>query len=149
MPAKKNNNKDSQILSLINTVKEKRKEIENAGKHSFKTNGLFSYSDEVNSNSSKLNINVLDLNRLLNVRTFLYVMNNQHQLLNPGVDFTWCNYTFSDWVLDLNSRIMNVTIDKKKKELKILEERLDKIISPELRAEMELESLQREINEKF
>ena len=48
---------------------------------------------------------------------------------------------------NIKTRLSKLNIDKEKKNLAKLEQRLDKIISPELRAEMELAAIQKELDD--
>jgi len=50
-------------------------------------------------------------------------------------------------VADVKTRIGKVSIDKKKRQLEALETRLEKIVSPELRAEMELQAIKELLEE--
>jgi hypothetical protein len=52
-------------------------------------------------------------------------------------------HTVADWQADIQKRINKVQISKKKADLQTLEDRLDKLISPELRREMELAEIQK------
>jgi len=50
-------------------------------------------------------------------------------------------------VADVKTRIGKVSIHKKKRQLEALETRLEKIVSPELRAEMELQAIKELLEE--
>ena len=60
-------------------------------------------------------------------------------------EFTWSSFTVQQWLDDIKARINKVQIATKKKALEHLETRLNAVISPELRAEMELEAISAEL----
>ena len=57
----------------------------------------------------------------------------------------WNGFSVNDWIDDIKTRINKVQIASKKVKLEHLESRLNAIISPELRAEMELEAISAEL----
>jgi hypothetical protein len=52
--------------------------------------------------------------------------------------FTWNGFSTSDWIEDLKTRIAKIQITTTQQKLAALESRLEAVISPELRREMEL-----------
>jgi transposase len=60
-----------------------------------------------------------------------------------GVDynFTWLGFTLDEWKNDFQTRVNQISIQEKRKELAEIEARLNAIISPELKAQMELEAI--------
>ena len=60
-------------------------------------------------------------------------------------DFIWQNFSVADWLEDIKTRIDKIQIADKRKKLETLEKRLNKVVSPELRAEMELEAIEEEL----
>jgi len=59
--------------------------------------------------------------------------------------FTWGGYPVADWIDDIKLRIAKIRIETKKKRLELLESRLAAVISPELKAQMELEAIEQEL----
>ena len=59
----------------------------------------------------------------------------------------WQGFLISDWKEKIKTRINVVSLSEKKRKLELLENRLDKIISPELKAKMELAAIQDELSE--
>jgi hypothetical protein len=59
--------------------------------------------------------------------------------------FKWNGYTVKEWIGDLKMRVAQIQIKKKEDKLEQLEKRLNKIVSPEMRADMELEAIQSEL----
>ena len=60
-----------------------------------------------------------------------------------GVDykFSWLGFTTDEWKNDFVTRVNQISIQEKRKELAEIESRLNAIISPDLRAQMELEAI--------
>ena len=61
--------------------------------------------------------------------------------LGVKYSFTWLGFTVDEWESDFQTRINQISIKEKQKELKEIEARLNAIISPELKAKMELEAI--------
>lgn len=142
---------DKKTLELIAQVKAKRAAIAKAEKPSYKTNCSFSYIE--GNRGTAINIHVeTDLKKLILIAAFLTERNGSYQnvaLKILGVDkppdFTWDGFTVDEWVGDIKQRIAKIQISTEKKKLEGLEERLNKIISPEKRAELELEAIAAEL----
>jgi hypothetical protein len=60
-----------------------------------------------------------------------------------GVDynFTWLGFSVDEWKEDFQTRVNQISVQEKRKELAELESRLNAIISPELKAQMELDAI--------
>ena len=54
-------------------------------------------------------------------------------------------FSWEKWKSDIAHKINKLQISKKKQELEKLEERLNKLVSPELRAQLELQEIEREL----
>ena len=59
--------------------------------------------------------------------------------------FEWTGFPVKDWLEDIKTRIDKLQIQSKKAKLETLEKRLNKIVSPELRAQMELDAIAAEL----
>jgi hypothetical protein len=55
--------------------------------------------------------------------------------------FSWLGFTADEWKNDFVTRVNQISIQEKRKELAEIESRLNAIISPDLRAQMELEAI--------
>lgn len=136
-------NTDTQVLDLIKLAKTKKSEIAKAEKPDWKTNCSFGYNQE---SSQRVNIQTIaDVEALVSMLGFLLIQEDGHaqasEILGVPSKFKWLGFTTNEWRADLQSRINKIQISKKKKELDILEERLNKLISPELRTKIELEEI--------
>ena len=137
---------DKKTLELIKEVQRRKEEIAKAEKPAWKTNCSFSY----NEGSATLPINLQvesNIKTLVNIAAFLrdkedsYVDMAQELGVIDAPEFTWNGSPVADWISDIKSRINKVQIANKKKQLETLETRLAAIVSPELRAELELEAI--------
>jgi len=142
---------DKKTLELIAQVKAKKAAIAKAEKPAYKTNLSFSYIEGNKSSATNLNIET-DVRKLICIAAFLTERSATYSMVATkvlGVDkppeFTWDGYTVDDWIGDLKLKITKIQIVAEKKKLEALEERLNKIISPEKRAELELEAIANEL----
>ena len=141
---------DKKTLELIAQVKSKKDAIAKAEKPSYKTNCSFSYIEGVRSSATNIHVET-DIKKLICMAAFLVDRNAGYQTTAKilGVDkppeFTWDGSSVEEWVGDIKQRIAKIQISSEKKKLEALEERLNKIISPEKRAELELEAIASEL----
>lgn len=137
---------DKKTLALIDAIKKQKQEIAKAEKPNWKTNCVFSFSgfrDGPPSVNLHVENNIATLVRIASV-----VIDAEASYKNAakaiGVEapeFLWCGSPAADWLEDVTTRVNRVQIGDKKAKLEMLEARLNKIISPALRAEMELEDI--------
>lgn len=143
------NNTDQKTLDLIKEVNRRKEEIAKAEKPNWTTNCSFSYLE---GSANVVNLHVCkDVREMINIAAFLVEKQKSYEeavkmlgVVDPP-DFKWCGFSVKDWIGDLKMRIGKVQIESKKKKLATLEERLNKIISPELRAQMELDAIAAEL----
>jgi hypothetical protein len=137
------NTADKLVQDLIALAKSKKEEISKAEKPNYKTNCTFRYNPEA---PASINIQVCaDVDQLVSILGFLLAQesnfNEAAKRLGVEATFRWLGFTLADWQADLHCRITKIHITKKKHELEVIENRLDKLISPELRRQMELEEI--------
>lgn len=139
---------DAKTLELIKEVNRQKKEIASAEKPQYITNCNFSYTE---NGANIINIHVeADVKNLIKIAAFLSMQEKAYADAAKvlGVDsppFTWGAFTVKDWISDLRMRLNKLQIASKRKKLETLETRLNSIISPELRAQMELEAIAEEL----
>lgn len=139
---------DAKTLKLIKAVEKQKEEISKAEKPNWATNCSFSYTERQND---AINIHVeSNIRNLVCIAAFLKDKEKSYKEAAEalGVDapsFTWGGHTVADWLEDLKLRINKIQIGAKKKKLEDLEKRLNAIISPELKAERELEAIESEL----
>jgi len=144
---------DKKTLELIDLVKRQKAEIARLEKPSFKTNCSFTYIEGTKSNAVNIHVET-DVRKLISMAAFLLNQEENYKETAKllGVenipDFSWDGYPVAEWIEDLKTRINKVQIGAKRKKLEALEDRLKKIISPELQAELELEAIAGELGQK-
>lgn len=138
---------DEITLKLIDQIKQQKIEISKAERPNWKTSCSFSFTDKT---SDAINIHVESkIEKLVNIVAFLlereHYYDEAKKLLKVETNFKWQGYTLVDWVEDIETRINKIQISSKKKKLESLEARLNSIISPELKAQLELEEISKEL----
>lgn len=139
---------DQKTLELLAEVKRRKEEIADAERPNFKTNLSFRYHPD----SNHINLRVLkDLQKILSIASFLIGQRDHYERAAAmfGVEAPpceWENFSVDDWLADLSTLANRCVLNKKRDQLKKMEARLDKIISPEKRRELELEAIEKELN---
>ena len=136
---------DEKVLELIKKVEEKRNSITKSSRPRYKTNCTLNISRK-NYNIQSIN----DVELLVTIYAELLIKSNFYNQakteLNVDIDFVYDGYILNDWKHDIQARINKIKIQEEKKKLKLLEDKLDKLKSTELRAELELQSIEEELN---
>lgn len=147
--SKKADTQDATTLKLIDEVNKRKAEIAKIEKPSWATNCSFPL-DEENSNSKKALHVVSDVRTLVGYASRLLAGERAYKDAAKalGVDapaYTWGGFSVADWIADIKLRIDQIQIATKKEKLEALENRLNAIITPELRREMELKAIAAEL----
>lgn len=142
---------DKKTQDLIKEVNKRKAEIAKLERPNYKTNCTFTYIE--GNLTGLINIHVeSDVKKLVSIAGFVLDQRESFRRaaeklqIDRVPDFTWNGFSIEDWLNDIQTRINKIQISTKKKNLETLEERLNKIISPELRAEMELEAIAGELS---
>lgn len=135
---------DAKVKELFKIVQQKKLAIEKAEKPCWQTSGTFGYSS--NSAHDRTNIQTItDTRKIVDMYSFLIDRQEKSekaaQELGVTYSFSWLGFKVDEWKSDFQTRINQIMIQEKRKEFAELEARLNAIISPELRAEMELEAI--------
>lgn len=135
---------DELVKELFDSVQEKKLAIEKAERPCWETSGNFGYS--ANSGHDRVNIQtVTDVRKLVEMYAFLIDREEKSESAakDLGVEykFTWLGFSVDEWKNDFQTRVNQISIQEKRKELSEIESRLNAIISPELKAQMELEAI--------
>lgn len=136
---------DEKVQLLFDKLQAKKAEVENAMKPQYVTGGQFRYSESM---SAPIDIvTVRDERKLVEILTFLKERSEKYasasEELGVEANFTWLGFTVEEWTIDLKTRVSILQLAKRKAELKELEERVNAIVSPELRRKMEVEALEK------
>lgn len=135
---------DERVLALFKKLQAKKAEIAQAERPSFITGGQFRYSESM---SNVIDITtVRDERKLVEIYAFLTEREKSHSVaaeaLGVSTNFTWLTFTKEEWFSDLKTRVNILQIAKRKAEYAELEKKVNAIMSPELRAQMELDALE-------
>lgn len=141
---------DLRVLQLIREVKQRNQEIARLDKPNWLTNCSFSY---VEGSNQTINLHVeQDVRRLVDIAGFLLVRGDAYNRaatelgLASFPPFTWNGFPVAEWLEDIKTRIGKLQISVKRKSLEDAERRLNAIMSPDLRAELELEAITKDLN---
>lgn len=138
-------NLDEQVQQLFEIAKEKKKRIAIAERPNWKTNCAFRYN---NDSSQSINLQVcVDKDVFVSILAFLKSKVEYHNIaakeLGVKSTFSWGGFSYEDWLADIKARITKIDITTEKKELEVIEGRLSKLISPELKTKLEIEEITR------
>lgn len=141
---------DEQILALIAEVSKRKAEIAKLEKPNWKTNCSFCYTEGSLQGATNLHVEY-DITKLVKIAGFLLsqertFLDAQKALGTLGYKFSWGGFTVEEWVEDIRTRIEKLSITAKRKKLEELESRLNVIITPELKAKLELEAIAAELS---
>lgn len=143
-----NKNIDAKVLELFNKVKEKQKKIAKNEKVNWETNCSFGFNYETVNDRINLQVTT-DLVKLVDAYIFLKtkICNWQEacESLGVKVPLKWLGYAPGDWQKDIKTRINQLQLNQERNELKVLEARLDSLITVDQRREMELEAITKEL----
>lgn len=140
---------DEKIDQLLATVKTQRAEVdstEKVAKRPWETNCSFHPVQA----SAPINIQTASMDMVHHIMAELLVKHNASgaaaELLGiPAVAPRYSGFTFEQWTADLQKRVAVITLNEKRKKFDEMEERLNKLVSPEKRREMELAALEAEL----
>jgi hypothetical protein len=141
---------DKTTLALIAEIKRRRAEIAKADRPQWLTNAAFSFVEGTLSQVIHLRV-VTNIRDLIIIAAFLKEREARYAdaAKELGVEsppaFAWNGFSVSDWYEDLKTRIAKIQIATKQQKLAALESRLEAVISPELRREMELAQIAEEL----
>jgi hypothetical protein len=138
------------VLAMLEKVQQKKNEIKAASKKPvWKTNCTIGYDPK--SVAGRINIMTrTDLQEIVDMYAFLLqradYLKRAAEQLGVEVDLTYMGYTIADWCHDLKARADQLSIEAKKRELDELDKRVNKLVTPDQRREMELEVLKAELD---
>ena len=145
----KTDKNDERALKLLTVLKEKKEKVEKLSKPQYQTNMTF-YYPFVNKN---VNLHVCnDENTLIEYYTYISSTiidrtNAKRDLLDDeeAEAVILDGFTLEQWRTDFKTKLGVINIRKEKESLKIMEEKINNMISPEKRTELELELMEREL----
>ena len=139
--------RDERVLALFEKLQSKKAEVANAERPVYVTGGQFRYSESVGTSVDIMTVR--DERKLVEILVFLKDRSERYPVaceeLGVEAEFKWLGFTYDEWKQDLKTRVSVLQIAKRKAELKELEARVNAVMTPELRAELELKALEAEI----
>lgn len=150
---KKKESPDDKITQLLDLVEQQKADIAEAERPVFRTNRTFSFVDGDLSKSVNLAV-VSDVGQLLKMAAHVSASAYAYKLVVGMIlgeeetppKFTWNGFSDADWLHDIKLRVSQIRLKAQREKLQVMEERLDKIISPERRRELELAAIERELS---
>lgn len=145
--------KDELVEELFDKIQKQKKAIAETENPRYKTNRMWTYI-EGDLNKSVNLATVQDVSILLKMAAQLRAASRAYSIeaatILPNVDdvpaFTWNGYSLTDWIHDISARIQQVRVKVQRDKLAALEARLEKVVSPERRRELELEAIRKELS---
>lgn len=127
------NKNDDRVLQLKKIVDEKKQELKTVKRFTPLTNCVLSLDGQ------NYNLNILQLDDL----EFLLVKLNMYlrSANDLDIDLHISGYSITDWMTDIKSKMEIFEYKKKESELKVLEVKLDKMLSDEKKTELELDEI--------
>ncbi len=142
---------DSKINDLFNVLNAKKQQVEaaeSASTRKWKTNGVF--PPVFDSSTRGINIQTQSAPNLIGLLSDLLIRDRAAQeaaeMMGAEYDGKWGGYTIAEWVEDFKTRVAKIQLVTRKAELVDLEKRLDAIVSPEQRRELELEAITKSLS---
>ena len=135
---------DEKVKELFQIVQSKKLAVEKAERPCWLTAGTFGYS--ANSAHDRTDFRtVTDVRKIVDMLAFLIDRKEKSEKAAQelGVDhnFTWLGFTVDEWKSDFQTRVNQISIQEKRRELAEMESRLNLVLTPELKAEMEVDAI--------
>jgi hypothetical protein len=140
------NSKDELIDSLVQKTQAKKAEIEKLSKPTWLTNAAFK-----GENNYNVNIKVVDnVKQLVEILAYIIGKENDFNaanlILNTNEKFDFLGFPVESWVNDIKARIDMINISVKKKELNLIEQQLDSLVSKERKEELLLQQILKQLD---
>ena len=143
-------NIDDKIVELIKVVEKQKEEVaetEKNSKRGWKTNCSLS----IVGFPQPLNLQTASIEQVVKAYGILLTLTNNIESaardLSVSTQNTYEGFSVSDWVEDFKKRVAMIELKAKKDKLNTLETRLNGIVSPEIRRQMELETIMKELGQ--
>ncbi len=145
---------DKIVQDLFSKVQEKKKEVSKAQeKPNWKTNCSFSYRKD-SSPHERINLQTqTDVESLIEVLAFLMDKQESYERACTSLQiegkFKWFGFSVEEWKSDIQTRIDRISLNKKIEDLKLLETRLNALVSKELRDQMEIAEITKALDSQL
>ena len=143
---------DTTVRGLWDTVAKRKAEISEIESSKWVTNCVFNIRGGSSNVSDVINIQTLSkVEDVIRVAAVLIRVQDAFEkaakALGEKTKFSHQGYSAEQWMQDFKTRIQKIRLGEKRKKLKELELRLDGLLSPELKRQLELERVAKEIEE--
>lgn len=143
------NTNDVKATRLLELIKKERQEINEIERPQWKTDCTF--NDPWNTGKS-FNLHTLnDVKKIQELLAFLlgqtFRYNESATLLGlEKSDYKWTGFTNEQWLHDFKLRVAKIQIGARKDKLSRMEATLETILSPEMKARLALEEIEKEFS---
>jgi hypothetical protein len=139
---------DSKITLLFEDLRKKKAEVE-ADEKEIKKSWITNCSIQTEFSQMPVNITTTTEDRIKRTVHFLLqhrdYTHKAEELLGLPKSTKYEGYTYDEWISDCKKRLVKINLAAKKDQLDKLEKRLDAIVSPEQRRQMELDAITKEL----
>lgn len=133
---------DTKVTEMLKQIQVKKQDLEKSEvvlKQSWKTNC------SINLNNVNYNIQTLKEDSVIQLMSDLlkeqFFKQKALELLERDDMIKVSNFTMEDWIFDLKKRLTTISLKKQKEQLEKMEEKLNSLVSPEKKREMEIQLL--------
>ncbi|MGG1659554.1 hypothetical protein [Brevibacillus sp. NRS-1366] len=135
------NNNDQKILELKKQIEEKKSKLSKSQKFAPVTN----CSIEVDG--VRYNIQVLQKEQIITLLVKLNTYVIAAKDLDLLSEYKITGYNVMDWISDLKAKLDNLSRKEEEQKLKVMEAKLDQLLSNEKKVELELGEIENMLNE--
>ena len=125
---------DDRVLQLKKIIDEKKENLKSCKKTFLPITNCI-----LDLDGQKYNLNVLQFDelQLLLVKLNIYLTS----AVNLNISLMISGYSINDWIEDINNKLDVIEFRRKENELKVLENKLNKMLSDEKKTELELDEI--------
>lgn len=146
--AKTQKKQDEQVQDLLKILKEKREKLANLNAPEWKANSTFKFG-RGEADSFEVRTNSIDT-VFISALGFLMDREKSFNVASKELDlereFRWFGHTVEEWKEDFKTRLAQIEVEKEKAEVEILEAKVNRLMSPELKKQIELDKLTQELS---
>jgi len=133
-------NNDIKVLELKEQIKTKKEELSKVKKSSYLTNLTINIDIPFSDKVWIKNLNTLSEDELKSLLVYLSLFSKEAESLSIW-DIKVNGYVISDYISDIKSKLTELTTKQKMKQLKEMEDKLEKLLSEDKRKELEINEL--------
>lgn len=130
------NTNDQKIMELKKQIEEKKSKISKAQKFMPVTNC------SIEIDGTRYNLQVLNKEQIISLLVKLNAYAMSAELLEILEDYNISGYNVMDWIKDLKSKLDNVNRKDEEQKLKVMETKLDQLLSNDKKVELELSEIE-------